>query len=120
MNEILQKRIEEKSKELAQKYFPNEMNVWARKNLEAQYVESACKEIATFALQNQWISVDEALPPIREKDIENRSWSKWVLIMTHEGGAFVDCYAFHRKEWLNNGNDVTHWMQIPQLKGGKE
>jgi len=35
MNEILQKRIEEKSKELAQKYFPNEMNIWARQNLEA-------------------------------------------------------------------------------------
>lgn len=119
MNTI-QKRIEEKSKELAQKYFPNEMNIWARPNYEAQYVESACKEIATFALQNQWISVEEALPQIREKGTENRSWSDWVLVMTHEGTALMDCYAFHRKEWNNNGNDVTHWMSIPQLKGGEK
>lgn len=73
-----------------------------------------------WALQNQWISVEEALPPIREKDIENRSWSDFVLIMTHEGGTFLDCYAFHRKEWLNNGNYVTHWMPIPSLKGGEK
>jgi len=40
--------------------------------------------------------------------------------MTHEGTAFMDCYTFHRREWLNNGNDVTHWMPIPSLEGGEE
>ena len=119
MNTILQKRIEEAAKRYCQDknyILPNDTEL----SLEALTAIDAYIEAAKFILQNQWISVEEALPPIREKDIENRSWSDWVLIITHEGGAFMDCYAFHRKEWLNNGNDVTHWMPIPQLKGGEK
>jgi hypothetical protein len=121
MNEILQKRIEEKSKELAQKYFPNEMNVWARKNLEAQYVESACKEIATFALQNQWISVEEALP-----DVDGHSYSKPVLVMSDTNELLVATYSKIYDKWNSIGPlsyhrlVVTHWMEIPSLKGGGE
>ena len=113
MNAILQKRIEEAAREIGKKFYFVGMNP-----NEAAY--KAAIQMGNKILQNQWISVEEALPPIREKDIENRSWSDWVLIMTHKGGTFKDCYAFHRKEWLNNGNDVTHWMLIPQLKGGEE
>ena len=102
MNTILQKRIEEAAKK----------EPW----LSEESFVNGCE----YILNNLWISVEEALPPIREKDIGNRSWSDWVLIMTHEGGAFMDCYAFHRKEWINNGNDVTHWMEIPSLKGGEK
>ena len=110
MNEILQKRIEEKSKELAQKYFPNEMNVWARKNLEAQYVESACKEIATFALQNQWISVEEGLP--KEGEL--------VFMKCKNNDINTFCsgvYEGIKDEWNEDGvgyvDNVTHWMPIP-------
>lgn len=117
MNEILQKRIEEAK----QKEYPLPPIVdGAVCKVLAMAEQTAYKKGAIFALQNQWISVEKALPPIREKDIGNRSWSDWVLIMTHGGGAFMDCYAFHRKEWLNNGNDVTHWMPIPSLEGGEE
>lgn len=35
-------QIRNKAKELGQKYFPDEANVWARGNIEAEYVESAC------------------------------------------------------------------------------
>jgi len=112
MNEILQKRIEEKSKELAQKYFPNEMNVWARKNLEAQYVESACKEIATFALQNQWISVEEGLP--KEGEL--------VFMKCKNNDINTFCsgvYEGIKDEWNEDGvgyvDNVTHWMPIPEL-----
>ena len=38
--------IEKRAKELGQKYFPNEENIWARPNWEAQKVESACLEMA--------------------------------------------------------------------------
>lgn len=116
MNEILQKRIEEKLKELAQKYFPNEMNTWARPNYEAQYVESACKEIVTFALQNQWISVDEALP----KDYED------VFILYDHGIPSVGyCEKINDEiKWYRRIDRtpiimVTRWMEIP-LEGGEK
>lgn len=38
----------EKATELGQKYFPNANNVWARANIEAQYVSSACTEMAEW------------------------------------------------------------------------
>lgn len=119
MNEILQKRIEEAAKKYCRDknyILPDDTEL----SLEALTAIDAYIEAANSILQNQWISVEEALPPIREKGTENRSWSDWVLIMTHKGGVFMDCYAFHRKEWLNNGNDVTHWMPIPENKGGEE
>jgi hypothetical protein len=121
MNTILQKRIEEAAKvysfNIPSKIYQScktqeEMKQW-KDEIEQAYIEGGKN-----SLQNQWISVEEALPPIREKDIGNRSWSDWVLVMTHGGSAFIDCYAFHRKEWLNNGNDVTHWAPIPSLEGG--
>lgn len=46
-------QIEQKAKELGQKYFPDEYNIWARANYEAQYVESACKEMIEWADKNQ-------------------------------------------------------------------
>lgn len=116
MNTILQKRIEEKSKELAQKYFPNEMNIWARGNLEARYVESACKEIATFSLQNQWISVDEALPEYDER----------VLVAHQYGCQVASFYKDNSHQYCGVakespiGADVTHWMNIPSLGGGEK
>jgi hypothetical protein len=119
MNEILQKRIEEAAEQYSVSWRKNPDGSESKEMFPVA-AERSFKAGATFALQNQWISVDEALPPIREKGTENRSWSDWVLIITHEGAAFVDCYAFHRREWLNNGNDVTHWMPIPEMKGDEE
>ena len=40
--------IRNKAYELGQKYFPNANNVWARANIEAQYVSSACTEMAEW------------------------------------------------------------------------
>lgn len=38
-----------KSNELGQKYFSNANNIWARPNIEAECVSSACMEIAQWA-----------------------------------------------------------------------
>ena len=43
---------EEKAKELGLKYFPNEENIWARGNIEAQRVEAACLEMAEWSNEN--------------------------------------------------------------------
>lgn len=103
MNTILQQRIEEKSKELGQMFFPDNMNIFARPNWEAGYVETACKEIANFALQNQWISLDEALP--QKDDLY------FVLInSTHPRVT-----EFENGKWQGYDN-ITHWMEILKLK----
>lgn len=115
MNEILQKRIEEKSKELGQMFFPDNMNVFARPNWEAGYIETACKEIANFALQNQWIPVEEALPDVDEQ----------VIAMSEFGD--IERMKYHNKAFyhlkgsiIKDGEKITHWMNIPQLKGDEK
>lgn len=40
--------MEEIASHLAQKYFPNDCNVWARPNIEAQDCKSACIEMAKW------------------------------------------------------------------------
>jgi|GEM_PF-5909602 len=53
---MAEEEIKKKAKELGQKYFPDNMNVWARENIEAKYVESAVMEMAQYKdieLRNQ-------------------------------------------------------------------
>jgi hypothetical protein len=40
--------IKAKADELGQFYFPDECNVWARDNMEAKFVSSACIEMAEW------------------------------------------------------------------------
>ncbi len=55
-----EQQIRSKAKELGQKYFPDEANVWARGNIEAEYVENACVEMAEWLYQHpQWIPVEK-------------------------------------------------------------
>ncbi len=39
---------EEKEAQLSQKYFPDEENIWARPNIEAQRCKSACIEMVEW------------------------------------------------------------------------
>lgn len=64
--------IEQKAKELGQKYFPNEYNVWARPNYEAQYVEFACKEMVEWVdkhPQNLWHDAYGDILPEIDKEV---------------------------------------------------
>lgn len=55
-----EEQIRSKAKELGQKYFPDEANVWARSNVESVYVENACVEMAEWADQHpHWIPVEK-------------------------------------------------------------
>lgn len=118
MNEILQKRIEEKSKELGQMFFPDNMNPWARPNWEAGYVETACKEVSNFILSNQWISVEEALPDYEEDVIVTNSYDDyWFAHRSNNEKVIVDEYGFARTPTVLR---ITHWMPIPSLEGDKK
>lgn len=57
-----QEEIKKYADELAQQYFPDESNIWARENLEAMYVSEACMRMAKYVEQEliekacEWIS----------------------------------------------------------------
>lgn len=44
----MKEEIKAKADKLGQVYFPDECNVWARANIEAQFVSSACIEMAEW------------------------------------------------------------------------
>lgn len=118
MNETLQQRIEEAAKKFA--------TTTDGKIMSFAYL--AAKQMANFILDNQWISVDEALP----------EYYRNVLVIfddLHIINAFFDGECW----WWNDGfvigvnsygdaiyssqqsceDKPTHWMPIPQLKGGE-
>lgn len=43
---MTREEIQKYADELAQLYFPNECNIWARKNIEAESVSEACMRMA--------------------------------------------------------------------------
>lgn len=46
--EVKEVDLEEKAAQLSQKYFPDEENIWARPNMEAQRCKSACIEMVEW------------------------------------------------------------------------
>lgn len=48
---MAQEETQKYADELAQQYFPNEANIWARENLEAMYVSEACMRMAEYIEQ---------------------------------------------------------------------
>ena len=115
MNEILQKRIEEAK----QKEYPLPPIVdGAVCKVLAMAEQTAYKKGAIFALQNQWISVEEALP---EEDIPNCfvAYKAMDMVLYSTGS-----YEKDNKEWYVDGvgfnAEVTHYMPIPTLEGGEK
>lgn len=47
----LYKKYQKYVDELAQQYFPNEANFWARENIEAKFVSEACMRMAKYVEQ---------------------------------------------------------------------
>lgn len=69
-------------------------------------------EGAKFALENQWISVNERLPP-EEKD----GLSIKVLVVSTKGKIDFSRYDYDMKGWISPVLDIifTHWFPIPKL-----
>lgn len=63
-----------------------------------------------------WISVEERLPDRHPAKFVN--WSKEVFVAVKRGReyrAYVDRYSHIYKTWGVFGDEVTHWMPIPEL-----
>lgn len=59
--------IQQKAKELAQQCFPDEHNIWARPNYEAQVIKAACMEICKWADQTMIDRACEFLKSYRQE-----------------------------------------------------
>jgi uncharacterized UBP type Zn finger protein len=111
MNIILQKRIVEAAKDYSDHNYVDE-------GVEVP----AFIEGADFALKNQWISVEEALPS-KDENIKYTDTSIRVLVRLDFDGEIshrtaIYSYALHK--WSQYDKFVTHWMEIPSLEGGEE
>ena len=92
---ISKKQIEQKAKELGQKYFPDEYNIWARPNYEAQYIEFACKEMVEWQNSNLWHDAQgDDLPEI----------DKEVIVLCDNGKV---CFGHRPKEYWDGKNIAT-------------
>lgn len=73
-----------------------------------------------FALNNQWISVEEDLP-CNHKELISTEHDKetiYVLVIGKDAIADTDCMEYNGKEWRWQRNTFfgpTHWMPIPKL-----
>lgn len=126
MNTILQKRIEEAAETSITETLmstPNyEFSPKATDMLECAYIKGA-EDI----LNNQWISVEEALPP---HDDRLKTISIDVIVRNEYGKATSAWYDYANKVWHLlygeiAGDDlidskITHWMPIPEMKGGEK
>lgn len=132
MNTILQKRIEEVEKKIIQervKSFRYENGM----ELEP-LIKTFLEKIGTvffehgisFALQNQWISVEEALPPYDKAVIgmdymPELTWDDQTIIFVHRSdnpNVVTDKNKFC--VYPPSFCKVTHWMEIPSLEGDEK
>lgn len=98
MNAILQKRITEAAKEF-----------------DKESSRIIFENGANFILNNLWISVDEALP--KEKYLV-LTRVKTPVGIVHRSDYYINDYWYMCR--YNQEEIVTHWMEIPSLKGGEK
>ena len=131
MNEILKKRLEIAANEYSNKKFWEEEDYYARECMDI-IAPPAFVAGAEYALQNQWIRVEEALP-----QVEADGCSEYVLVMSlnlipqiasYSDGSNTTKYTYkgkdgkkHEAHWFLLDfspilYDITHWMPIPELK----
>lgn len=103
---MTKKQIEKKAKEMANKY--PEVGYNSRYHRE---IYAAAMEMAEWLLCNQWVSVEDELPP------------KGEIVIAHYGnfssvGLTFACWD--GKGWKQEERDITHWMPIPlpPMEGG--
>ena len=73
-------------------------------------------EGAEFALENQWISVDEDLP-CNHDELKPNSYATYKVIVLLNDGRIRETYMFYDK-WVQYGKKITHWK--PFIEPPKE
>lgn len=71
---MTREELQKYADKLAQEYFPNEHNIWARENLEAKFVSEACMRMAEYIEQRlikkawEWLLHQEEMVGISFED----------------------------------------------------
>ena len=125
MNTILQKRIEEAAKKTACPQCVFNDGGTCNNDDDCKLFDDFVGLMA-FALQNQWISVEEDLPPYDKTVIgmdymPELAWDDQTITFVHRSNnpnVVTDKNKFC--VYPPTFCKVTHWMEIPSLKGGKE
>ena len=111
MNEILQKRIEE----AANKICCTDCPFGSIRNCKECVEKENAIKTATFALRQQWIPVEEALPEDKTK--------VFVIVKTPVGIVHRADYHINDYWYMSRYSPeeiVTHWMPIPIVEGGEK
>ncbi len=121
MNKIYQKRLEGAAKK--------NVSAWIKAadydTVKAKYIKGG-----EYILANLWISVEEALPT-RSHFLDGEESDKSInVFVRYKNGAVTSAwYCYSSKVWYfavgrkgdNSIHDeITHWMPIPELKGGAQ
>ena len=73
-------------------------------------------EGADFALNNQWISVEEDLPYNHEELLLYNNITHQVLVRKKNGEYDISfMFYFIKWEFIIGLENVTHWMPIPEV-----
>ena len=73
-------------------------------------------EGANFALNNQWISVNDDLP-CNHDELKPNSYATYKVIVLLNDGRIRETYMFYDK-WVQYGKKITHWK--PFIEPPKE
>ena len=73
-------------------------------------------EGAEFALNNQWISVNDDLP-CNHDELKPNSYATYKVIVLLNDGRIRETYMFYDK-WAQYGKKITHWK--PFIEPPKE
>ena len=73
-------------------------------------------EDAEFALNNQWISVNDDLP-CNHDELKPNSYATYKVIVLLNDGRIRETYMFYDK-WVQYGKKITHWK--PFIEPPKE
>lgn len=104
---MTKKQIEEKAQELCEKEIGCEEEIDCTCCPYRDF-RKTLSEMAEWLLFNQWVSVEDELPPA----------AKIVLVKTKYNGYFTAQYSAKFEDFLCGAvaiANVTHWMPIPPL-----
>ena len=79
-------------------------------------------EGAEFALENQWVNVEDDLPCNHEELLERNNETVLVIVKCKRF-INVDYMILYGERWIwlgHNDCDITRWMPIPQLPKEQE
>lgn len=119
MNEILKKRIDEAAIN-GSKHYDSDVSKYSQ-GKQVGYIRGF-NEGAKYALQSQWISVKEALPPYDEEVLVidkghlNFEWGDAVCYFNHRSDdEEVKTYKNGFCDLYGEAGEVVYWLPIPQI-----